>query len=248
MGVIYRRGQRVMGSLVLRESTPWSATYQLTGGVSGDATARGGLFYLHTDHLDTVQVITDQNQRIVWKGQQKPFGETEAIIELVDNPLRFPGQYFDRETGLHYNYFRDYDPKVGRYIESDPLGLKDGLNVYAYVSSNPLIFSDPNGSQRLSVPHLDSSNKAIKVITDFLKARDWGDAGRTAGKLCSLMCEERNVSPGDLIALDIKADNCNKIITDALEGDPAGPLHPLVYERLFRECVSSCECPKSCEQ
>jgi RHS repeat-associated protein len=59
--------------------------------------------------------------------------------------LRFPGQYFDRETGLAYNYFRDYDPGIGRYVESDPVGLKAGLNTYAYVRQDPLGGIDPLG-------------------------------------------------------------------------------------------------------
>jgi RHS repeat-associated protein len=72
----------------------------------------------------------------------------------VDNPsgfgsfnfnLRFPGQYFDVETGTHYNYFRDYDPRIARYIESDPVGLRGGLNSYSFVDSSPINFVDPKG-------------------------------------------------------------------------------------------------------
>ncbi|HGT3378250.1 TPA: RHS repeat-associated core domain-containing protein, partial [Pseudomonas aeruginosa] len=61
--------------------------------------------------------------------------------------LRFPGQYYDAESGLHYNYFRDYDPETGRYVETDPIGLEGGINTYGYVGANPVGNIDPLGLQ-----------------------------------------------------------------------------------------------------
>ena len=63
------------------------------------------------------------------------------------NPL-YPGQYFDQETGLHQNYFRDYDPRTGRYIQADPIGLRGGLNIFSYVLNNPFKFIDPYGLEK----------------------------------------------------------------------------------------------------
>ena len=101
--------------------------------------------YVHTDHLGTPRKLTDAAANTVWDHQTTPFGETVALAGLADVNLRFPGQYFDQESGLHYNYFRDYDPSTGRYIESDPIGLAGGINTYAYVGGNPVNFSDPYG-------------------------------------------------------------------------------------------------------
>ena len=109
------------------------------------------MYNIHVDHLNTPRRITDQANTLVWKWDSKPFGDSPAD----DDPdgdgqsftynVRFPGQYYDQETGLHYNYFRDYDPGTGRYIESDPIGLNGGVNTYLYVNASPLIFIDPRG-------------------------------------------------------------------------------------------------------
>jgi RHS repeat-associated protein len=104
-----------------------------------------GIYYYHTDHLGTPQFLTDSNQTVVWQADYEPFGQATVVTQGVVNNLRFPGQYFDQETGLHYNYFRDYDPTLGRYIESDPIGLAGGINTYAYVGGKPVSFADPDG-------------------------------------------------------------------------------------------------------
>ena len=88
-----------------------------------------GVYYVYADHLNTPRVITDGTNKVVWRWDSDPFG-ADAANEDPDGDgtkfrynLRFPGQYYDGETGLHYNYFRDYDSTTGRYVESDPLGI-----------------------------------------------------------------------------------------------------------------------------
>ncbi|HBP6366519.1 TPA: RHS repeat protein, partial [Pseudomonas aeruginosa] len=104
------------------------------------------LLYLHGDHLDTPRLATDASGQIAWQWQSDAFGRGEALSQgSTQVNLRFPGQYYDAESGLHYNYFRDYDPETGRYVESDPIGLVGGLNTYGYVEGNPLGLSDPLG-------------------------------------------------------------------------------------------------------
>jgi RHS repeat-associated protein len=74
-----------------------------------------------------------------------PFGEAVISIATVENPFRFPGQYYDGETGLHYNYHRYYNPPIGRYITPDPIGLEGGINLFAYAGNNPIRVIDPLG-------------------------------------------------------------------------------------------------------
>ena len=120
--------------------------------VSVSLTPQPGLYFIHTDHLNTPRLIADATQTTVWTWEQgEPFGASTAN-EDPDNDgvafefnLRFPGQYFDKETNLAYNMARDYDPGIGRYIESDPIGLDGGLNTYAYVGGSPIVWTDALG-------------------------------------------------------------------------------------------------------
>ncbi len=102
-------------------------------------------YYFHNDHLGTPQILTNDSQAIAWKAVYTPFGEAVPSIQTVENPFRFPGQYYDQETGLHYNYFRYYDPTTGRYVTPDPIGLEGGTNLWPYVANNPGNYIDPSG-------------------------------------------------------------------------------------------------------
>ncbi|ODC03040.1 hypothetical protein BFW38_05245 [Terasakiispira papahanaumokuakeensis] len=108
------------------------------------------LYYFQTDHLGTPQDITDTEGHIVWSGQYRAWGQLaqahngQGDKTHVHNPFRFQGQYHDRETGLHYNRFRYYDPRIGRFTTQDPIGLMGGDNLYQY-APNPTGWVDPLG-------------------------------------------------------------------------------------------------------
>ncbi len=109
------------------------------------------VYYVHADHLATPIMVTQPSSNAVtWRWDQDPFGtampnQNPASLGPFVYNQRFPGQYYDQETGLNYNYMRDYDPTVGRYVESDPSGLKGGIDTYAYVDGNPISEVDRRG-------------------------------------------------------------------------------------------------------
>jgi len=136
--------------------------------------------FIHTDHLNSPRALSNARIQgsqpsgtVVWRWPlvtdpslgSNAFGNQAAIVDPDANSvvtffsLRFPGQQYDANSGLHYNYFRDYEPATGRYVESDPIGLGGGIGTYAYVESNPLAFTDPSGL------FLDKAGTYLKVCT-----------------------------------------------------------------------------------
>jgi RHS repeat-associated protein len=118
-------------------------------------TPTGGIDIIHTDHLGTPQKMTDATQAVVWDGGASDPFMMSALPPTPAMGLRFPGQYFDGETSLQYNYFRDYDPSLGRYTESDPIGIDGGVNTFAYVGADPIRYLDSLGLQEEDLPAPD---------------------------------------------------------------------------------------------
>jgi RHS repeat-associated protein len=101
--------------------------------------------YVYTDHLGTPRLVASPNGNVLWRWVSDPFGAGAPIESGLRLNLRFAGQYFDAEHGYHYNWHRYYDAATGRYNQSDPIGLAGGINTYAYVNGNPLMYMDPYG-------------------------------------------------------------------------------------------------------
>ena len=150
----------LLGTYTFTAGQTVTLTSQANGHVIADAirlvpaTAQAQtMYFIHTDHLNTPRTITNGASQVVWRWDHtEPFGSDPANgnptgLGAFEFNLRLPGQYFDKETNLHYNYFRDYDPAIGRYVQSDPLSLAGGINTYLFVDANPTSNFDTFGLQ-----------------------------------------------------------------------------------------------------
>ncbi|PCR92839.1 type IV secretion protein Rhs [Pseudomonas fluorescens] len=138
-------------------------TFRPLAMLDGEGPAQAAPFYYQLDHLGTPQELTAYSGEIMWSAKYRAYGNLAALdVSEIDNPLRFQGQYFDAETGLHYNRHRYYNPNSGRFLTPDPIKLAGGLNNYQYVP-NPTGWVDPLG---LNTQCLESKDTPIQGKSD----------------------------------------------------------------------------------
>jgi RHS repeat-associated protein len=145
---------------------PFADYIYLEGRLVGDYDqAAHHMYFVHGDRIGTPLAATDVNDAINWQATYQPYGATQTLTQsgptgAVLNNIRFPGQFFDHESGFQYNMTRDYLPGLGRYLEADPSGLGGGLNTYAYANDNPLKYTDFFG--------LETSQKEKREICELV--------------------------------------------------------------------------------
>jgi RHS repeat-associated protein len=146
---------------------------------TGDSAVTANVFYFHKDHLGTPRELTDTDGNLQWTATYKAWGNVlqaatpclQAIKQVESGPfeqvqaLRFQGQYFDIETGLHYNRFRYYDPDIGRFVSQDPISLNGGNNLYQF-APNPGRWIDPFGLEGVEWVDPKSINFSQRTIAD----------------------------------------------------------------------------------
>jgi RHS repeat-associated protein len=139
-------------------------------------------YYYQNDHLGTPMKLISQSGQEVWSATYDAFGNatTNPAYTLVNN-LRFPGQYYDQETGLHNNWMRYYNSATGRYITSDPIGLSGGINMYAYVGGDPLSFIDPLGLLVVTVNYGSGPYSSTTLVWNSWVPSYFGRSGSIGG-------------------------------------------------------------------
>ena len=159
--------------------------------VASYAGSSGAITYIHSNHLGAPEAVTSQKGQLIWQADYAPFGaasvrtapssgllQTSANASGYELNLRLPGQYFDEETGLHYNRQRYYDPQAGAYLSPDPLGHPDGPNAYAYVANRPLVYIDPDGLVLFAFDGTGNDESDQNTLSNVVRFRELYDDGQ----------------------------------------------------------------------
>jgi RHS repeat-associated protein len=165
---VYRYGSGIAVTTLYDEDGKWVGDYDVNGqpiqqiiwmddlpvGLLVGAGTNQKLLYIEADALGTPRVVIDPDRNVaVWRwdlageafGNNAPNEDVDGDGVALVFDMRFPGQRYDSATGFNYNYYRDYDPTTGRYVESDPIGLEGGISTYGYAGGSPMMNADPDG-------------------------------------------------------------------------------------------------------
>jgi len=162
-------------------------------------------------------------------GDHAPVGDPDADGKGFGLNLRYPGQYFDAESGLHYNLMRDYDPSIGRYVESDRIGLSGGLSIFAYVNNRPLTLLDPTGELALNTNNCSAKQRGkLRQALDQME-RDWercygGDCEKARGGSGSPMLDKARARDFLEVAMSSMWISCERSFPDRC-GQMQGSAH-----------------------
>lgn len=239
-------------AIATKKNKPDQTALSATVNVTVNATA-ALLHFIHVDHLNTPRLVANQSGQTVWRwDQQEPFGNSApdgnpSGLGTFDFPQRFPGQYLDKETDLHYNYFRDYNPNLGRYGRSDPIGLRAGINTYAYVLGNPLSYMDPFGLDIKVCYYYDAAGGFGHVgygVGSEARTSGYYPTGKAFGSPGIVREDEQQLKECKIIPSDSEQDQCMLDCRARRATDPGFyNLTTNQCTRFVRDCLNECGLP-----